>query len=205
MPRPVYIVFSATPTRLGRLIRLATGYPYNHVSLSLEQDLSFLWSFARYHQNAPLYGGLVRESLLRYQGARLKVCRLPVTEEQYTALTETLERCWQERDSWLYNTPAALASLAGCRPLLPRTHTCASFVLDLLKRFSLTGVPLPSSPTIPGLERALEPFRIWEGPAPQGTGWGKDPYPRRLPPVRVAWTTARHFGLLARRAVLGLA
>lgn len=205
MSRPVCIVFSATPTCMGRMIRLVTRYSCNHVSLSLDPDLQVLWSFARYHRNTPLYGGLVQESLLRYRGAWLKVCCLPVSEEKYAMLESFLQQCWQERDTWLYNTPAAVTSLAGYRSSMPRAHTCASFLLDLLKRFSLTDAPLPRNPTVRGLDRALAPFLVWEGPAWPGTGWGEDLYPRELSRSQAAWTTVRHFGRLTRRAVLGLA
>ena len=39
MDNAVYIVFSATPTGMGRLIRRATRNRYNHVSLSLSRDI----------------------------------------------------------------------------------------------------------------------------------------------------------------------
>ena len=66
MDNVIYIVFSSTPTGMGRLIRLATRNQYNHVSLSFESDIQKLYSFARYHRTIPLYGGFVVESVLRY-------------------------------------------------------------------------------------------------------------------------------------------
>ena len=202
--RSIYVVFSATPTGMGRLIRLATRREYNHVSLVLDRDLGCLWSFARYHRNAPLYGGLVRESPLRYSGARLKVCRLWAAEERCAALAAALEDLWVERETYIYNTPAALASLAGRRPALPRAHTCVSFVQAALERFGLAEVPGP--PTVRALEEALAPLVIYEGPARpvRGTAWGEDRYPEKLSRRRAACSTARHFGRLTKRAVLGL-
>ena len=35
----IYVVFSATPTGMGKLIRTATHHSYNHVSLSLDKDI----------------------------------------------------------------------------------------------------------------------------------------------------------------------
>ncbi len=203
MNRFLYVVFSATPTGMGRLIRLATGHPWNHVSLSLDPNLETLWSFARHHRCAPLWGGLVRESSLRYQGARWKICRLPLSEEAARSLDETLNRYWSEREDWLYHTPAALASLAGYRPRMPRTHTCASFALEILEKLALPGIALPLRPAVSALEQALSSFVLQEGPArPQGD-WEEDLYPMPLTCRQCVWGTTRHFGRLARRAVLG--
>ena len=55
MDNAVYIVFSATPTGTGRLIRKATRNQYNHVSLSLNRDIRKMYSFARIHRAIPLY------------------------------------------------------------------------------------------------------------------------------------------------------
>ena len=96
MDNAVYIVFSATPTGMGQLIRLATRNQYNHVSQSFEADVHKLYSFARYHRTVPLYGGLVVESSLRYRSfagqSRVKICRLPVEEPYLTYLHNYLER-----------------------------------------------------------------------------------------------------------------
>ena len=74
MEHAVYIVFSATPTGMGRLIRKATRNRYNHVSLSLSRDIHKMYTFARLHRTIPLYGGFVVESILRYQIGRAS-CR----------------------------------------------------------------------------------------------------------------------------------
>ena len=199
----LYVVFSATPTGMGRFIRLATGHPWNHVSLSLDPNLETLWSFARHRRCAPLWGGLVRESSLRYQGARWKVCRLPLSEEAARNLEETLNRYWAEREDWLYHTPAALVSLAGYRPHMPRAHTCVSFALKILVELALPVISLPRHPTVSALEQTLNPFFLQEGPACPRGDWGEDPYPLPLTRRQCVWRTARHFMRLARRAVLG--
>ena len=115
MDNAIYIVFSATPTGMGRLIRKATRNRYNHVSLSLSRDIHKMYTFARLHRTIPLYGGFVVESILRYQSfagaARVKICRVEVPEPRLTYLHNYLERLWNEREEYIYNTPAALASL----------------------------------------------------------------------------------------------
>ena len=209
MDNAVYIVFSATPTGTGRLIRKATRNQYNHVSLSLNRDIRKMYSFARIHRAIPLYGGFVVESILRYQSfagaARVKICRVEVPELQLTWLHNCLDRLWNEREEYIYNTPAALASLVHLRPSISRAYTCVTFVQKLLARYELAGVTEADRPTVRALERRLTPYVIYEGPAPVRAGdWGEDSYPVETTTRYAVYTTARHFGRLAKRVLTGL-
>ena len=210
MDNAIYIVFSATPTGIGSLIRKATRNRYNHVSLSLSRDIRKMYTFARLHRAIPLYGGFVVESILRYQSfagtARVKICRVEVPESQLTYLHNYLERLWNEREEYIYNTPAALASLLHLRPAISKAYTCVTFVQELLSRYRLAGVTEADSPTVRSLERRLAPYVIYEGPAPAASGdWGEDPYPVETTTRYAVYTTARHFGRLAKRALGGIA
>ena len=210
MDNAIYIVFSATPTGIGSLIRKATRNRYNHVSLSLSRDIRKMYTFARLHRAIPLYGSFVVESILRYQSfagtARVKICRVEVPESQLTYLHNYLERLWNEREEYIYNTPAALASLVHLRPAISKAYTCVTFVQELLSRYRLAGVTEADSPTVRSLERRLAPYVIYEGPAPAASGdWGEDPYPVETTTRYAVYTTARHFGRLAKRALGGIA
>ena len=210
MDNAIYIVFSATPTGMGRLIRKATRNRYNHVSLSLSRDIRRMYTFARLHRAIPLYGGFVAESILRYQSfagaARVKICRVEVPEPQFTWLHNYLERLWNEREEYIYNTPAALASLVHLRPTISKAYTCVTFVQGILTRYRLAEVLGTDSPTVRALERRLAPFVVYEGPAPVCAGdWGEDPYPMETTTRYAVYTTARHFGRLAKRVLGGIA
>ena len=210
MDNAIYIVFSATPTKLGGVIRGATRNRYNHVSLSLSGDIRRMYSFARLHRTIPLYGGLVVESILRYQSfagtARVKICRLEVSQPQLTYLHNYLERLWNEREEYIYNTPAALCSLVHLRPAISRAYTCVTFVQEVLSRYHLAGVEEGDSPTVRALERRLAPFVLYEGPVPAqaDASWGEDAYPAETTTRYAVYTTARHFGRLAKRVLLGV-
>ena len=210
MENTIYIVFSATPTGMGKLIRGATRNRYNHVSLSLSRDIHKMYTFARLHRTIPLYGGFVVESILRYQSfagtARVKICRVAVPEPQFTYLRNYLDRLWDEREEYIYNTPAALASLVHLRPAISKAHTCVTFVQSVLSRYQLAGVTEADSPTVRSLERRLTPYVIYEGPAPAASGeWGEDAYPVETTTRYAVYTTARHFGRLAKRVLGGIA
>ena len=209
MEHAIYIVFSATPTGMGRLIRKATRNRYNHVSLSLSRDIHKMYTFARLHRTIPLYGGFVVESILRYQSfagaARVKICRVEVPEPQWTYLQNHLERLWNEREEYIYNTPAALASLVHLRPAISKAYTCVTFVQDILARHHLAGVEETDCPTVRSLERRLASCVIYEGPAPASAQeWGEDVYPMETTTRYAVYTTARHFGRLALRVLTGV-
>ena len=170
MDNAIYIVFSATPTGMGRLIRGATRNRYNHVSLSLSRDIRKMYSFARLHRTIPLYGGFVVESILRYQSfagaAKVKICRVEVPEPELTYLRNYLERLWNEREEFIYNTPAALASLVHLRPAISKAYTCVTFVQEVLVRFRLAGARESDSPTVRALERrGVRVGAVFMGPA----------------------------------------
>ena len=210
MDNAIYIVFSATPTGMGGIIRKATRNRYNHVSLSLSRDIRKMYAFARHHRAIPLYGGLVVESILRYQSfagaARVKICRVAVPEPQFTYLRNYLARLWNEREEYIYNTPAALASLVHLRPAISKAHTCVTFVQSVLTQYRLAGVRTTDAPTVRALERRLARYVIYEGPAPACAGeWGEDVYPVETTTRYALYTTARHFGRLALRVLTGVA
>lgn len=210
MDNAIYVVFSATPTGMGRLIRLATRHSYNHVSLSLTQDIQKLYSFARYYRTIPLYGGFVEESILRYQSfagyAKVKICRISADPDSLNRLKQDLAQLWNERDTYIYNHPDAMVSLFHRRANVPKAYTCVSFVWDTLSRYQL--VPLPAdTPSISDLERHLEHYVIYEGsvrPMARKGRWGTDPFPQYTSRRYAVYTTARHFGRLAKRVLLGV-
>ena len=209
MEHAIYIVFSATPTHMGWLIRLTTRNRYNHVSLSFEEDLNKLYSFARHHRTIPLYGGFVVESILRYRSfagqAQVKLCRVPVAEPHFTYLRNYVERLWNDREEYIYNTPAAVASIIRRYPAIPKSHTCVTFVREILLRCRLEGAESMGCPTVRRLEELLAPYVIYEGAVPHAPKeeWGEDTFPAETTTRYAVYTTARHFGRLAHRLLRG--
>lgn len=212
MDNALYIVFSATPTGMGRLIRTATRGQYNHVSLSFARDIHQMYSFARYHRDIPLYGGLVTESILRYRSfagsAQVKICCVEVADLYFTSLRRHLDRLLGQRESYIYNTPAALTSLIRRRPAIPKAHTCVTFVHEILLHCRFAGAETLACPTLRDLEGLLEGHVVYEGsalPLTRNGQWGEDGFARETTVPYAVYTTARHFGRLAKRAVLGVA
>ena len=125
-----------------------------------------------------------------------------------TYLHNYMERLWNDRQEYIYNTPGALASLFHLRLYIPKTHTCATFVHDVLVRSGLAGARPKVCPSVRSLERLLEDYVVYEGgvPAPdRGEDWGEDAFYRETTTRYRVYCTTRHFGRLARRVVHGAA
>lgn len=208
--KTIYIVFSATPYRMGRMIRTVLRNRYNHISLAFDEDLSTMYSFARFHKNAPLYGGFVAESMCRHfnggQASRIKVCRLEVEDGNYAQLRAFVASMENGPDRYIYNLYSAICTPLRIRCLIRDSYTCAEFVGDAL---SIAGLSIPRGKfhSLSQTESILAPYVIYEGACgeyAQAPEWGQDRFCERMGRIPAAAATARSFGRLTARAVLGM-
>ncbi len=132
LPKNLYIVLSKTNTKVGQAIRLITWNDYNHVSISLDESLQPLYSFARRKNGSPLDGGFVEESWLRYlyrdKDAKVKVFTLPVEDKIYNEIADHIKKMQENNNKFDYDFKGLI---------LKREHeinrTCVSFAEDILR------------------------------------------------------------------------
>lgn len=157
--RQLYILVSQTQTGIARMIRQVCHYPYNHVSVTLDPSLGRWYSFARYVQDAPLYGGLVSESPRRLCAPEgdilVRAYRVEIPAKTAARLEGLLALADDPASGLIYNHFDALASVLGFRLEVPRCYTCLSFACDILGKRYLT---------IEDLCRDLEKQKFYEGP-----------------------------------------
>ena len=157
--RQLYILVSQTQTGIARMIRNVSGYPYNHVSVTLDPSLKRWYSFARYVQDAPLYGGLVSESPRRLCAPDgdilVRAYRVEIPGNRAARLEGLLALADDPASGLIYNHFDALASVLGIRLALPRCYTCLSFACEILGQQYLT---------ISELCEGLSGQLIYEGP-----------------------------------------
>ncbi len=136
MNNSIYIIFSATPFKMGSFIRFFTREKYNHVSLSLNGDFSEAYCFARHYVNTPFYGGLVKDSSSRYKYkkklADIAVCELRLDEDKYNAIVGNIRNMYAHRDEYVYNTFSAICALFKCRAIKKNAYTCVEFASDMI-------------------------------------------------------------------------
>lgn len=138
--KKIYLVFSSTQNKMGHFIRRFTGFEYNHVSVSID-SLRTLYSFARYYRDTPFSGGFVRESKTRYlcekHPAKITVCALTVTEEQYKKAKNFILDIDADSKHYLYNLASAAISPIHIRIPISRSYTCVEFAAKLLAEAGL--------------------------------------------------------------------
>lgn len=167
----IYVVFSSTPNRVGRLVRQVTGETYNHASIALDENLNSMYSFARRYYHTPLYGGFVKESLSRYhqngQVARISICRIPVSEQQYKDLEHLLSNMYKNRGHYLYNHLSALGATVRKRISARDAYTCIEFCVNILRWLGMDVDP-EKYYTVCDIKNLLSNYCIYTGPVPVG-------------------------------------
>lgn len=199
MNRCIYVVFSRTPGKLGKMIRIVTWGKYNHVSLALDPDLRRCWSFARIHETTPLYGGFVHESPLRFMRrgvpSQIMICKLEVDNIKYDALQHQLRII--KRSGYIYNTVSALAAIIHRRINIPRSYTCVEFVVNMLQ---ISGIAIPNGYiSVDALAALLSDQIIYSGssaPFCRSNDWGDDAFPLRCSRLNYAKLTLKNFARL---------
>lgn len=157
--KKVYIFFIATEFKTGKAIRFLTRNTYNHVAFSFTKDGSELYSFARYRYHEPLLGGFGIEYTDRYADTlgdtKIKVCEYSVSDEHYERIKNKIGHFMAHKDEAKYNFLDIVGYPFHVHLKLKYSHTCISFLLDLLERKDVH--------TIGALERKLRSKSIYEG------------------------------------------
>lgn len=208
--KAIYIVFSSTHCGIGSFIRFVTGGFYNHVSVSFDRELRELYSFARLYKRAPLYGGLVHESRLRYSGiiaTPIKVCQITLSDEQFGRIRTTVDTMMRDRETYLYNLVSAILYPLHRRVRILRAYTCVEFATYLLSSVELLhSVNSDSFCSIENLELLLNDNVIFEGEFPQSDAecdWQDDMYNRKIGFFNAVLCTLRNNAKLVKRLLLG--
>lgn len=199
----LYILFSATPYRMGSLIRRVTGEPYNHVAIATEKELREMYAFARRYYRTPFYGGFVTERPCRYHHngttATVRLCRLPLTTRQWDTLNALLDKMRDRADRYLYNHLSAMMAPLHRKIRVRDAFTCAEFAVNVLHTLGFDFDP-ETFYTIGDIAQRLESYQIYTGDfpaAPEADPTFFHPHPLPHP---VASTTKNLLRLLWRRA-----
>ena len=181
-----YVAFLSTPYKMGEFIRKMTGFPYNHTAISLSPKMKYLYSFSRHYKNAPFYGGFTKESVLRYRKkdnfAKIKICAVPISEENYQKAKKRLEFFANHSEEHIYNMISAACFPFKTRVRIKHSYTCVEFVLSMLEKYA--EIPVLKNKkfcSIKELSAILEDYKIYEGSAEkfiENACWEGDTFPQ---------------------------
>ncbi|MBU3144033.1 hypothetical protein [Clostridium sp. CF012] len=147
MEKYIYVVISRTPTFTGKMVRKFLKAKYNHASISLDENLSQMYSFCRFSISNPLVGGILRESAFTLtlgidEDVPIKVYRLPVTMEKYQLISEFIYNTYNDGERYYYNFLQAIGIISNKKHTIYKTYICSEFVIEALKK---GGIQLSSS------------------------------------------------------------
>jgi NOL1/NOP2/fmu family ribosome biogenesis protein len=146
----IYIVLTQTGSILSNLIKCYSGKEYNHVSISLDEELNELYSFGRTHPYNAFSGGFVHEGInigtfKRFKGTKAVVYALEVTKQQYCNIANQIYRMSSNKKKYKFNrTGLFLASIHKIRSV-PNHFYCSEFAKYL---FNNSGIDVSKLPTI---------------------------------------------------------
>lgn len=205
----IYVVFSSTPTFMGKLIRTVTGVSYNHVSVALDNTFKTMYSFARYNKYSPLVGGLVEEESMRYlynedKHVEVRILEIPVSLEEYNDIKEKINEMLKNKEIYIYNTFSAIAYPFNKKIEIKDSYTCIEFTIKILENLNLVDGDTHVE-TIQSLLNFLDKYCIYEGDFLK-VAEKNDEYDvnffKRKSPLRVLIDTMRHFEKLTVRCVV---
>ncbi len=133
----IYILLTQTGSLPTQVIGLFSRYPYNHVSIALDPELTRLYSFGRLRPQNPWIGGFVHENIrggtfARFPATSYCLLRLPVTAEQYGAVEREIERYERDAGSYRYNYLGVFGAAVGVPVGSQHRCFCSQFVARVL-------------------------------------------------------------------------
>ncbi|WP_139902374.1 hypothetical protein [Clostridium thermarum] len=148
--KAVYIVMSQTGTWLSKMIKLYTKLSYNHISLSLDESLSTMYSFGRVNPINPFSGGFVLENINEgvykiFPECRCIIYKLEITDEQYNRLQQLLKDFEVNRHKLRYNFLGLLYVVLKLDKYRKNHYFCSQFVSEVMQKSGIVQFDKPSN------------------------------------------------------------
>ena len=147
--KEIYILLTKTHTVLSRTIAYVTKDAYTHAALSLNKELTELYSFGRIYKNNPFIGGFIKESFVNSvysdnMNCNCAVYSIQISDVQFNEICEKLEEMKSAPKEFKYNTLGLLGTALGISVQRKNRFFCSEFVADMLD--SIDMLPLDYSP-----------------------------------------------------------
>jgi hypothetical protein len=136
--KEIKIVLTQTNTIISKTLKAISKKAYNHVSISLVDDCSTMFSFGRKLLWFPLVGGFVKEDVNKgvfkmHPETKCKIYTLEVSDEDYNIIINRLNKFLAEPNSFKYSFLNVFLMYFNI-PFQRKYHyVCSSFVSYLLQ------------------------------------------------------------------------
>ena len=141
--KKLYIVISQTGSIVSKFIRIVTRDRYNHVSISLDKDLTNMYSFGRVHTYNPFIGGFVKESVESGTFKRFVkntvavIMELDIPAELHSEIAKDLAHMYRHRSEYHYNYKGLFLAMFGKARHKIHTFYCSEFLQSFLEKHGI--------------------------------------------------------------------
>ncbi len=169
MDKFIYVILSRTPTRIGKIIRCCTHSEFNHVSISLDEDMLEMYSFARLSAKNPFVGGMVKENPYRFslgnsKEVNVKIYRISVTHKQYEQITDFIYETYTDQEKYYYNLIGVFNVIFKSNLQVYKTYICTEFVSEVFKQGDIALLEKRcNTVSFKDFESALAPYLFYSG------------------------------------------
>ena len=145
--KDIYILLSNTGTLFTKSIGLYTKAPFNHTSLSLNEDLSEIYSFGRKNPINPFVAGFVKENetgiYSYYKETTCEIYKLQIDAAKYAKIKMQIRLFERDKESYTYNLIGLLGIVANRPVKRKKAYFCSQFVDEVLEQ---SGIKLFDKP-----------------------------------------------------------
>lgn len=144
--KKIYIILTYTGTILSQIVKVYTRREFSHVSISLDENLTKMYSFGRLNPYNPFSGGFVHErvnegTFKRFKNTKTKIYSLEVSEQKYKELEKLIKEMYNEKDSYKFNILGLIGILINYKVKRENYFYCAEFVKYVLEESSIIDLP----------------------------------------------------------------
>lgn len=144
--KKIYIILTYTGTILSKIVKIYTRKEYSHVSISLDQDLTRMYSFGRLNPYNPFSGGFVHEGIdrgtfKRFKKTKTKIYSMEIDEDKYERLEEIIQNIQERKNLYKFNIIGLMAVALNVRIKKEKSFYCAEFVKYVLEQSQVTMLP----------------------------------------------------------------
>jgi hypothetical protein len=145
--KKIYIVLTHTGTILSSIIKNYTNAEFTHVSISLNKELTKMYSFGRLNPYNPFIGGFVHEGIhhgtfKRFKNTFTAIYSLEILENEYKDLEDIIFSINNRKELYKFNILGLFAAGFNKKIEFKQSFYCAEFIKYLFENVGIyTNLP----------------------------------------------------------------
>ncbi len=165
--KKIYFVLTYTGTILSKIVKVYTKKEFSHSSISLDEDLNEMYSFARKNAYNPFIGGLMHEyihegTFKRFYKTKCIIYSFEITNKEYEKIKENIMEMYAHKDKYKFNIIGLLAVSINKKIKRENYYYCTEFVKEILDKSNVKN-NLPDIPKPEDLKDLPEVHEVYQG------------------------------------------